>query len=178
MCLVTSYIVSVCCSHFEDDECVIQLKAEKVGPQLGSVILLLVFYLTDFRLIAYVPKMAFSCLLDLAFIDMILTWFIRSYFKTKDKAEWLVCPLIVLFSFSFNLLAGVFMGIACSTFLFVAALFRSGVVKFAASGLMVRSTIERGTTSAEWLDENGDCIQVSCWRISLLILHVGIIFYT
>ena len=52
------------------------------------------------------------------------------------------------------------MGIACSTFLFVAALFRSGVVKFAASGLTVRSTIERGSTSSLWLDENGDLIQV------------------
>jgi hypothetical protein len=78
------------------------LRADRVGPQFGSVILLLLFYLTDFRLIAYVPKLMFSSLLTLAFIDMILTWFIRSLFKTKDKVEWLACPLIVVFSFSIN----------------------------------------------------------------------------
>lgn len=136
------------------------LGAEKVGPQLGSVILLLGFYLTDFRLIAFVPKMAFSCLLSLAFIDITSTWFIKSYFKTKEKMEWLVVPLIVVFAFGIGLLQAVFLGIALSTFLFVAAFFRSGVVKFAASGLSVRSTIERPVSSAQWLDENGDQIQI------------------
>jgi len=38
------------------------LKAERVAPQFCSVLLLSAFYLTDFRLVAYVPKMAFSCL--------------------------------------------------------------------------------------------------------------------
>ena len=122
--------------------------------------LLTVFYLTDFRLIAFVPKMAFSCLLTLAFIDIILTWFIKSFFKTKEKMEWLVVPLIVVFAFGIGLLQAVFFGIAISTFLFVGAFFKSGVVKFAASGLSVRSTIERAINGAAWLDENGDQIQI------------------
>ena len=104
--------------------------------------------------------MAFSSLLSLAFIDIILTWFIKSYFKTKEKMEWLVVPLIVVFAFGIGLLQAVFFGIAVSTFLFVGAFFRSGVVKFAASGLSVRSTIERPVSSAHWLDENGDQIQI------------------
>lgn len=104
--------------------------------------------------------MAFSCLLSLAFIDMILTWFIRSYFKTKEKMEWFVVPLIVIFAFAVGLLEAVFLGIALSTFLFVAAFFRSGVVKFAASGLSLRSTIERPSSSAHRLDEHGDLIQI------------------
>lgn len=131
-----------------------------MAPQFGSIFLLCVFYLTDFRLIAYVPKMAFSCLLDLAFIDICLTWFIKSYFKTKEKMEWLVVPVIIVFAFVVGLLAAVFLGIAISTFLFVAAFFRSGVVKFAASGLTIRSTIERSVGSAKWLDQHGDFIQV------------------
>ena len=104
--------------------------------------------------------MAFSCLLTLAFIDIILTWFIKSYFKTKEKMEWLVVPLIVVFAFGIGLLQAVFFGIAISTFLFVGAFFKSGVVKFAASGLSVRSTIERAVNSEEYLDNHGDELRI------------------
>lgn len=157
-------IPSVATSH-----AMFSLRAERVAPQLGSVVLISIFYLTDFRLIAYVPKLAFSCLLSLAFIDIILTWFIRSYFKTRNKVEWLVCPAIVIFAFGVNLLKAVFFGIGLSTFLFVGAFFRSGVVKFAASGKQIRSTIERPAASAHWLDGHGDLIQ-------LLIVHNFLFF--
>lgn len=156
-CLVGSFgiVPSVATSH-----AMFGLKAEKIAPQIGSVLLLSIFYFTDFRLIAFVPKLAFSCLLSLAFIDIILTWLIRSYLKTKEKMEWLVVPVIVVFAFGIGLLQAVLLGIAISTFLFVAAFFRSGVVKFAATGLTVRSTIERPVSSAHWLDTNGDQIQI------------------
>jgi hypothetical protein len=136
------------------------LGAEGVVPQLGSVLLLLCFYLTDFKLVGYIPKPAFSSLLVLAFIDMISTWFIKSYFKTKEKMEWLVVPLIVVLAFVVGLLGAVFVGIAMSTFLFVAAFFRSGVVKYIANGITVRSTIERSLKTGKWLDEHGDRIQL------------------
>lgn len=136
------------------------LGAEKVAPQVGSVLLLLVFYLTDFQLVGYIPKPAFSSMLVLAFIDMIYTWFYKSYFKTKDKSEWMVVPMIVVCAFTVGLLSAVFLGIAFSTFLFVAAFFRSGVVKYVADGIAIQSTIERTFKSSEWLNENGDLIQI------------------
>ena len=74
--------------------------------------------------------------------------------------EWFVVPLIVGLAFVVGLLNAVFMGIAISTFIFVAAFFRSGVVKFIATGAVIRSTIERTPQSALWLDENGPRIQV------------------
>ena len=148
------------CNHLLPFSLVVKLRAERVAPQLGSFVLISVFYLTDFRLITYVPKMAFSCLLSLAFIDIVITWAIKSYFKTKEKSEWFVVPIIVVFAFAVGLLEAVFLGIALSTFIFVAAFFRSGVVKFAASGKNgLRSTIERPASHAVWLDENGDLIQ-------------------
>lgn len=82
--------------------------------------------MTDFQLVGYIPKPAFSSMLVLAFIDMIYTWFYKSYFKTQDKFEWLVVPAIVFCAFAFDLLSAVFLGIAFSTFLFVAAFNRSG----------------------------------------------------
>ena len=96
----------------------------------------------------------------LSFLDMINTWCFKSYQKTKDKTEWLVVPVIVVFAFTFGMLQSVFLGIALSTFIFVAAFFRTGVVKFMATGLTVRSTIERSVNSGNWLDENGDKIQI------------------
>jgi hypothetical protein len=45
-------------------------------------------------------------------------------------------------------------------FVFVASFFRVGVVKYKASGLEIRSTIERSPASADWLDTHGDFIQV------------------
>jgi MFS superfamily sulfate permease-like transporter len=45
-----------------------QLGADGLAPQIGSAILLLVFYLTDFQLVMYIPKPAFSSMLVLAFI--------------------------------------------------------------------------------------------------------------
>lgn len=65
-------IPSVATSH-----AMFSLRAERVAPQLGSFAFIAIFYITDFRIIAFVPKMAFSCLLTLAFIDITLTWFIR-----------------------------------------------------------------------------------------------------
>ena len=103
-------------------------------------------------------------MLVLAFMDMIYTWFYKSYFKTKNKSEWLVVPAIVFCAFMFDLLSAVFLGIAFSTFIFVAAFFRSGkctsggpdwkiwssntrfyegVVKYVANASVIHSTIER-----------------------------------
>jgi hypothetical protein len=91
---------------------------------------------------------------------MISTWFIKSYFKTKEKMEWLVVPLIVVLAFVVGLLGAVFLGLAMSTFLFVGAFFRSGVVKYIANGITIRSTIERSLKTGKWLDEHGDRIQL------------------
>ena len=111
-------------------------------------------------MVSVIPKTAFSSLLVLSFIDMVYNWGIKSYFKTKEKMEWLVVPLIVLLAFVVGLLPAVFLGLAMSTFLFVASFFRSGVVKYLASAITIRSTIERPTNTAKWLDHNGDLIQV------------------
>lgn len=99
-------------------------------------------------------------MLVLAFIDMTYTWFYKSYFKTKDKSEWMVVPAIVICAFAFDLLSAVFLGIAFSTFIFVASFFRSGVVKYVANGVIIHSTIERPFKSSDWLNENGDLIQI------------------
>ena len=96
----------------------------------------------------------------MAFMDMLHNWFFNSFFKTKEKLEWLVVPLIVLFSFVVGLLEAVFVGIAAATFLFVGTFFRSGVVKFIATGLNIRSTIERPPNVARWLDHHADQIQM------------------
>ena len=124
------------------------------------MLILLLFYMTDFRLVGYIPKPAFSSLLVLGFIDMTWTWLVRSYFKTKNKSEWLVTPLIVILAFVVGVLQSVFFGLAMSTFLFVAALFRTGVVKYVANGITIRSTIERVSKDASWLDQQGDRIQI------------------
>lgn len=89
--------------------------------------LLFSFYITDFQLVGYIPKPAFSSMLVLSFMDLIYPWFYQSYFKTKDKSEWMVVPTIVLCAFIFDLLTAVFLGIAFSTFIFVGSFFRSGM---------------------------------------------------
>ncbi|KAL7572078.1 hypothetical protein ACA910_001722 [Epithemia clementina (nom. ined.)] len=137
-----------------------KLRAEKVAPQFVACMLLLIFYLFDFRVVGYIPKTAFSSLLVLAFINNVDTYVLKSYYRTKEKLEWLVVPLIVGLAFLVGLLEAVFLGIAISTFIFVASFFRSGVVKFIATGTVIRSTIERPPQSALWLDENGALIQV------------------
>jgi hypothetical protein len=98
-----------------------QLGAEKLAPQLGAALLLLVFYFTDFALVQFIPKTAFSSLLLLSSIDMLSYWCIQSYVKTEQKLEWFVVPFIVILAFAFGLLQSVFIGIAISTFIFVAS---------------------------------------------------------
>jgi MFS superfamily sulfate permease-like transporter len=70
-----------------------------MAPQFRSIFLLSIFYLTNFELVSYIPKTAFSSLICLSFLDMVITWGYDSYFKTKEKMEWLVVPLIVVFAF-------------------------------------------------------------------------------
>jgi MFS superfamily sulfate permease-like transporter len=121
----------------------------------------------------------------LSFIDVINTWFIKSYYKTEEKLEWLVVPLIVILTFVVGLLQAVLLGLSMSAILFIASFckcmlspwcvaayrsvnanlpscfkVRSGVVKYAASGVNVRSTIERPPKVSRWLDQSADQIQI------------------
>ena len=136
------------------------LGAESVAPQLLSVLFLSYFYLTNFFLVMYIPKPAFSSVLVLAAIDILDGWFIKSFKKTRSKVEWLVNPFIVATAFCVGLLSSVFLGIAMSTFFFVASFYRSGVVKYVANGITMRSTIQRPVNMEQWLDENGDLLQI------------------
>ena len=69
------------------------LGADALVPQVGSVLLLLLFYMTDFQVLGYVPKPAISSMLVLSFMDTTYTWFYKSFSKTKDKMEWIVVPV-------------------------------------------------------------------------------------
>lgn len=81
------------------------LGADDLGPQIGSVLLLFVFYLTDFQIVCYIPKPAFSAMLVLSFFDMMITWFYKSFFKTKDKREWIVVPVrtVIIMTYRYTL---------------------------------------------------------------------------
>jgi MFS superfamily sulfate permease-like transporter len=77
----------------------------------------------------------------------------------------------------------VFLGVAISTFFFVASFFRSGVVRFMATGSSIHSTIERTPDSAFWLDENGNLVQLlvlqNCLffgNASSILTYVGTMF--
>ncbi len=129
-------------------------------PQIGSALVVLIFYLTEFELLGFIPKVTFSSLLVLTAFTMIQDWFLKSYTKIKEKNEWMVVPLIVILSFTIGQLPSVFIGIAISTFIFVGAFYRSGVVKYIANGLTVHSTTERSPNETQWLDQNGDLIQL------------------
>jgi len=91
---------------------------------------------------------------------MLDVWFVKSFVKTKEKAEWTVVPIIIVLGFMLGMLQAFAVGVALSTFLFVASFYRSGVVKFIANGLTVRSTIERDIKSNHWLDEHADLVQL------------------
>uniref|UniRef100_A0A7S3Q242 STAS domain-containing protein n=1 Tax=Chaetoceros debilis TaxID=122233 RepID=A0A7S3Q242_9STRA len=137
-----------------------KLGAGYSAPQYGSIILLAIFYLTQFNLVGFLPKMIFSSLLVTCSLEMIETWFLNSYQKTSIKSEWMVVPVIVVLTFVVGVLQSVFMGLAMSTFIFVGTFFRSGPVKFIATGLTVHSTTERNIEDCEWLDQHGDLIQI------------------
>ena len=98
--------------------------AGRPAPQYGSVLLLIVFYMTDFDLVRYIPKACFSSLLVLGAVDTFVVWFFLSYRKTQDLTEWLVVPFIVAFSLIVGFLNAVFLGVGISTFIFVASFFR------------------------------------------------------
>jgi len=146
-----------------------QIGATGAGPQYGSVFLLAIFYLTHFDILGFLPKMTFSSLLFVTSIEMIETWFFKSYKKTSVKSECIVIPIIVVFTFVVGSLQSVALGLAISTFIFVGTFYRSGVVKFIANGLTVHSITERNAEDAAWLDQNGDLIQ-------LLVLQSYIFF--
>jgi len=134
--------------------------ADGPAPQYGSVLLLVIFYMTDFSLVQYIPKAAFSALLVLGAVDTFVVWFYLSFRKTQDIFEWLVCPAIVVFSLVVGFLEAVFLGAGISLFVFVGSFFKVGVVKYNATGLEIRSTVERSPDTGEWLDTHGDLIQV------------------
>jgi len=136
----------------------INVGAELRAPQFASCILVLGCYLSDFRLISFVPKCAFSSLLVMAAIDLLYTNLIKSYQKTGS--EWFVVPIIVLSGQAFGTLPSVAFGVAASTLMFVSSFYKAGTVKFIANGLTIRSTVERHAEDNIWLDRNGDMIQI------------------
>ena len=135
----------------------VKIGSERRAPQLVACLLVLGCYLSNFRLIAFVPKCTFSSLLVMAAIDLITNWFIKSFRKTGS--EWFVIPFIVLSGQMFGVLQSVALGVGISTLMFVSAFYQAGTVKFIANGLTIRSTIERHSEDNVWLDRNGDMIQ-------------------
>ena len=83
--------------------------ADKAAPQYGSILLLIVFYVLDFRMVQYIPKTAFSSLLVLGAVDTFVVWFFGAYRKTLDVIEWLVVPFITAFSLVVGFLNAVFL---------------------------------------------------------------------
>jgi MFS superfamily sulfate permease-like transporter len=135
----------------------VKIGAERRAPQLLACLLVLGCYLSDFRLISFVPKCTFSSLLVMASIDLLTNWFIKSFQKTGS--EWFVIPFIVLASQIFGVLQSVALGVGISTLVFVSSFYQAGTVKYIANGLTIRSTIERHSDDNVWLDRNGDMIQ-------------------
>jgi len=133
--------------------------ADGAAPQYGSILLLGLFYMQDFAVVQYIPKTVFSSLLVLGAVDTLAVWFFGAFHKTQDLAEWLVVPMIAAFSLFVGFLNAVFLGIGISMFVFVAAFFRVGVVKYNATGLEIRSRIERSMAQSAWLSDNGDLVQ-------------------
>lgn len=127
-------------------------------PQYGGYLILLTCYVNDFGLCTYVPKCTFSSLLVMAALDLTHTWFVRSY--AKSPKEWAVIPLIVGTSLAYGSLPSIGIGLCASTLIFIASFQQAGVVKFVATGLTVRSTIERNCEDNRWLDEHAELIQV------------------
>ena len=91
---------------------------------------------------------------------MTANWLVMSYRKIRNKAEWAVAPLIVVLTFAVGMLNAIFLGVAFSTFIFVASFYRTGVVKYLANGLTLRSSTERGIRETKWLNQNGDLLQI------------------
>ena len=79
-------------------------------------------------------------------------------------------------AFALDLLSAVFVGIAFSTFIFVGSFFRSGVVKYTANGQIINSTIERPFAMSQFLNENGDRIQVLCLQNYLFFGNASSIY--
>ena len=135
--------------------------ADKPAPQYFSVFLLLVaFYSSGFELVRFIPKAAFSSLLVLGATDNIIIWFLRPISKMDNLLEWSVVPFIAGFSLLVGMLNAIVLGIGLSTFLFVTDFFRVGVVKYEATGIEIRSRIERSLVESVWLDANGDTLRV------------------
>ncbi len=100
-----------------------KLRAETPPPQYGSCLLIVLFYFSNFTLVQYIPKPAFSALMVLAGLDMVRTWTYDSFWKTKAKVEWCVGPVLVVLSFSIGVLYAIFVGVAISTFIFAATFY-------------------------------------------------------
>ena len=81
-----------------------------------------------------IPKLSFSSLIVKCALDTLDAWLIRSFFKIKDKMEWIVVPFIIFLSLVMGMLEAFAVGVALSTFIFASALYRSGVVKYLANG--------------------------------------------
>ena len=136
----------------------VKIGAESRAPQFVSCLLVLGCYVSEFRIISFVPKCTFSSLLVMASIDLLTNWFMKSYHKTGS--EWFVVPFIVLAGQLFGVLQSVALGVGISTLMFVSSFYKAGTVKFLANGLTLRSTIERQAVDNIWLDTNGDLIQI------------------
>lgn len=159
------YLVAICgsfgiCPTIATSNTMYAIGAEGPAPQYGSIVLLALVYFTSFNLVRYIPKTAFSALLVLGAVDTLVVWFIGAYRKMQDLTEWLVVPFIVAISLWIGFLKAILLGLALSTFVFVASFNRVGVVKFNATGMEIRSRIERTMAQSAWLDAHGDYIQI------------------
>jgi len=109
--------------------------------------------------ITYIPIFMLSGLLFANGYSLLDAWLAKPY-KKLPFGEWMIVLLIVSVSLYFNLLTAIFIGAAISIFLFSTSMSSVSCVKLVASGLTVRSTVDRTSQQKDFLDEKGDAIQV------------------
>jgi SulP family sulfate permease len=118
---------------------------------------------TSFAFFAYIPKFLFAGFLAAQGVPLMIAYLIKPWLRIQSRAEFLTIPIIIGIFLFWGIPQAIAIGAALSVLIFTFRFHSVGVIKYEASAVTRRSSIDRDPFMRDWLDEHGDCI----WTIQL-----------
>jgi MFS superfamily sulfate permease-like transporter len=128
-------------------------------PSLIATIFMASLSFGGMRVLSYCPRFILAGSIGTQGFSLVVTWLLRSKPRLA-LSEWLVVPSIVVLYVQMGMLPAIAIGAGVSLILNAKKIFDTGAIKYNASALIMRSSVERIPRLTEYLNDHGDEVQI------------------
>jgi SulP family sulfate permease len=124
-----------------------------------TVMICALVFLFGLELVAYTPRFVLGALLVYIGASLLHEWLLEAWHKFS-RLEYLVIPIILLTAATAGFLEGILVGLIAAVLLFVVKYSQTKVMRYMATGAVLKSNVDRNPVAKELIRENGEQLLV------------------